>query len=45
MVLFLHMILADSDSETAMTLGRTCIVGRDGPECLSRLPLDLVVKA
>jgi Xaa-Pro dipeptidase len=45
MVLFLHMILADSDSETAMTLGRTCIVGRDGPEWLSRLPLDLVVKA
>jgi Xaa-Pro dipeptidase len=45
MVFFLHMILADSDSETAMTLGRTSIVTEGAPESLSRLPLDLVVKA
>jgi Xaa-Pro dipeptidase len=45
MVFFLHMILADSDSETAMTLGRTSIVTEGDPECLSRLPLELVVKA
>ena len=44
MVFFLHMILADSDSETAMTLGRTSIVGDSSPECLSALPLELVVK-
>jgi Xaa-Pro dipeptidase len=45
MVFFLHMILADSDSETAMTLGRTSIVTEGAPESLSRLPLELVVKA
>jgi Xaa-Pro dipeptidase len=45
MVFFLHMILADSDSETAMTLGRTSIVTEVAPESLSRLPLELVVKA
>jgi Xaa-Pro dipeptidase len=44
MVFFLHMILADSESETAMTLGRTSIVTGGEPECLSRLPLELVVK-
>ena len=44
MVFFLHMILADSDSETAMTLGRTSIVGENAPECLSALPLALVVE-
>ncbi len=44
MVFFLHMILADSETETAMSLGRTSIVGDSGPECLSALPLDLVVK-
>ena len=45
MVFFLHMILADSETETAMTLGRTSIVTESGPECLSALPLELVVKA
>ncbi len=44
MVFFLHMILADSETETAMTLGRTSIVGEAGAECLSALPLELVVK-
>ena len=44
MVFFLHMILADSASETAMTLGRTSIVTESGPVSLSALPLELVVK-
>jgi Xaa-Pro dipeptidase len=43
MVFFLHMILADSDTETAMTLGRTSIVAERTPECLSALPLELVI--
>lgn len=45
MVFFLHMILADSETGTAMTLGRTSIVTEGAPECLSRLPLELVVRA
>lgn len=32
MVLFLHMILADSDTGTAMSLGRTSVITADGPE-------------
>lgn len=44
MVFFLHMILADSESGTAMSLGRTSIVTEAGPECLSHLPLELVFK-
>lgn len=44
MVFFLHMILTDSDSETAMSLGRSSVVGEHGPECLSALPLELVVR-
>ncbi len=43
MVVFLHMILADSDSGRAMTLGRTLIVGEGAPEILSRLPLEVAV--
>lgn len=43
MVFFLHMILADSESETAMTLGRTSIVTEGAPESLSLLPLKPVV--
>ncbi len=42
MVVFLHMILADSETETAMSLGRTSIVGATGPESVSALPLELV---
>ncbi|MEM6742618.1 MAG: Xaa-Pro peptidase family protein [Pseudomonadota bacterium] len=41
MVFFLHMILMDSGSGAAMTLGRTSIVGAGGAEPLSRLSLDL----
>jgi Xaa-Pro dipeptidase len=43
MVLFLHMILVDSDKGLAMTLGRTSLVTAAGPESLSRLPLEVVV--
>jgi len=44
MVFFLHMILMDSGSGTAMTLGRTSIVGEGGAEPLSKAPLELVVR-
>ena len=43
MVYFLHMILMNSDSGRAMTLGQTVRVTDDGCERLSRHPLDLVV--
>ncbi len=41
MVLFLHMILMDSDAGLAMTLGRTSLITEHGPEPLSTRPLDL----
>ena len=44
MVFFLHMILMDSDSETAMCLGRTYILTKDWPQPVSRYPLDLIVR-
>ncbi len=43
MAFFLHMILADSDSGTAMTLGRTSLVTKTGAEPLARHPLELIV--
>ncbi len=43
MVFFLHMILMDSVSGTAMTLGRTSLVTETGAEGLSRMPLEMVV--
>jgi len=45
MVIFVHMVLMDSTTETAMTLGQTYLTTGGAPECLSRLPLDLPVKA
>jgi Xaa-Pro dipeptidase len=45
MVFFIHIILADSESGRAMTLGQTVRVGMDGAERLSAAPLDLVVNA
>ncbi len=42
MVFFHHMIIADSDSGTAMTLGQSYIAKSDGPECLSRHEIDLI---
>jgi Xaa-Pro dipeptidase len=44
MVMFAHMILMDSATETAMCLGRTYLVTEGAPECLSQVPLELVVK-
>jgi Xaa-Pro dipeptidase len=44
MVVFAHMILMDSETETAMTLGRTYLVGHDGPEVLTMPDLDLVIR-
>lgn len=44
MVFFLHMILMDSATGTALTLGRTSLVTEAGSEPLSRMPLDLVCR-
>ncbi len=44
MVMFAHMILMDSDSGCAMTLGRTSIIGAKGAEPLSKYPLNLIVR-
>jgi len=41
MVIFCHMILADSDHGLAMTLGRTSLIGERGPEVLSRHSLAI----
>ncbi|MGE0008079.1 MAG: M24 family metallopeptidase [Parvibaculaceae bacterium] len=43
-VFFLHMILMDSDSGSAFSLGRTYIVGRDKPEPLSKYPLGMILR-
>lgn len=45
MVFFIHMILMDSDSGLAMTLGRTSLVGERGAEPLSKATLDPLVVA
>ncbi|MEO9527004.1 Xaa-Pro peptidase family protein [Roseibium sp.] len=45
MVIFMHMILMDSISGTAMSLGQTYLTTGAAPECLSTLPLDLPVKS
>jgi Xaa-Pro dipeptidase len=44
MVFFAHMILVDSDTNTAMTLARTYITGKGAPEPVSKYPLKLIVK-
>lgn len=44
MSLFAHMIIMDSDSETAMTLGRTYLTTEGAPRPLSRHDLDLIVR-
>jgi Xaa-Pro dipeptidase len=44
MTLFAHMIIMDSDTETAMTLGRTYLTTDAAPRPLSRYNLDLIVK-
>ncbi len=45
MVVFQHMVLMDSTTETAMTLGQTYLTTQAEPESLSKLPLDLPVKS
>jgi Xaa-Pro dipeptidase len=42
MVLFAHMILMDSETETAMCLGRTYLTTQDAPEPLSRHGTELL---
>jgi len=42
MSLFVHMIIADSDTGTAMTLGQTYLTTADAPRALSRHPLDFI---
>ena len=42
MTLFVHMIIMDSDRETAMTLGHTYLTTETAPRALSRHPLELV---
>jgi Xaa-Pro dipeptidase len=44
MTLFAHMIIMDSDSNTAMTLGHTYLTTNGKAEPLSRQSLDLIVK-
>ena len=44
MVLFAHMIIFDSDTRTAMTLGRSFITTQAEAEPLSRHPLDLIIR-
>lgn len=44
MVYFAHMILMDSETQTAMTLGRTYILTKGDPEPVSRHPLGLIVR-
>ncbi len=44
MVLFAHMILMDSDTGTAMCLGRTYLTTAGAPDSLSKASTDLLVK-
>ena len=43
-VFLAHMILMDSDTGTAMTLGRTYLVSESGPEALTLPELDLALR-
>ncbi|MCB1424341.1 MAG: Xaa-Pro peptidase family protein [Zhengella sp.] len=42
--LFAHMIIMDSETGTAMCLGRTYLTTAGAPECLSRHTPDLIVR-
>jgi Xaa-Pro dipeptidase len=44
MVFFIHMLILDSDSGFAMTLGRTSEVTPEGAKVLSKASLDMIVK-
>lgn len=43
MTLFVHMIIMDSETGTAMTLGQTYLTTADAPQSLSAKPLDLII--
>jgi Xaa-Pro dipeptidase len=43
MTLFVHMIIMDSETGTAMTLGQTYLTTAGAPESLSAKPLDLII--
>lgn len=42
MSLFVHMIIMDSDTGTAMTLGQTYLTTSQGPRALSRHQLEFL---
>jgi Xaa-Pro dipeptidase len=44
MTLFAHMVVMDSESGAAMTLGRSYLTTEDAPRPLSRHDLDLIVR-
>lgn len=44
MTLFVHIIVADSERSTAMTLGHTYLTTDGAPEALSRHPLELITR-
>lgn len=44
MTLFAHMIITDSDTQTAMTLGQTYLTTNGAAQPLSRHSLDMIVK-
>lgn len=44
MSLFLHIIIMDSDTQTAMTLGRTYLTTEEAPTPLSKHSIDLIVQ-
>ncbi len=44
MVLFAHMILMDSETNTAMTLGCTYLTSEAEPQPLSQLARELTVR-
>ncbi|MBV9974827.1 MAG: aminopeptidase P family protein [Hyphomicrobiales bacterium] len=44
MSMFLHMVLMDSQSQTAMCLGRTSLIGESASEPVNGKSLDLVIR-
>lgn len=44
MTLFVHAIIMDSDTGTAMTLGQTYLTTAEAPRALSRQTLDMIVR-
>ncbi|MEE9375805.1 MAG: Xaa-Pro peptidase family protein [Rhizobiaceae bacterium] len=44
MSLFAHMIIMDSENDSAMTLGQTYLTTQDKPKALSKHGLDLIVR-